>query len=102
MRENIKRGIKRGKFRITGADVRDIFDPIVDEIIDLIDGQIKATKTKIKAVLLVGGLGQNTYVRNCVRNALQPHIEVLQSPNGYDVNSYALNSQSLHIIVGPL
>ena len=54
------------------------------EVIALILGQISATKAQIKAVLLVGGFGQNTFLRDSVRQAVSSKgIEVMQSPNGW-------------------
>ena len=46
-------------------------------------GQIAATKDPVKAILLVGGFGQNTFLRDQVRQTVGPKgIEVMQSPNG--------------------
>ena len=49
-------------------------------------GQIAATKTKslsVKAVLLVGGFGQSSYLRETIRAAIASNIEVMQPPNGW-------------------
>ena len=60
------------------------------EVIALILGQIDATKDPVKAVLLVGGFGQNSFLRDSVRQAVSSKgIEVMQSPNGW-VNSLIL------------
>lgn len=57
---------------------------MVKEVLALIMGQIAATKAPVKAVLLVGGFGQNTFLRDSVRQAVASHgIEVMQSPNAY-------------------
>ena len=77
------RGVRHGRFRLVREDVLAIFEPVVKEIISLIDGQIAATKADVKAVLLVGGFGQSTFLRDSVRQAVGPkRIEVMQSPNG--------------------
>ena len=76
-------GVRRGKFKITGAQVKSIFDPVVDEVVTLIRGQIAATQKKVKAVLLVGGFGQNAYLRETIRASIDPNIEVMQPPNGW-------------------
>ena len=77
------RGVRRGRFPLVREDVLAIFEPVVKEIINLIDGQISATKADVKAVLLVGGFGQSTFLRDSVRQAVGPNgIEVMQSPNG--------------------
>ena len=83
MKDNPNYGIRRGKMRMTGADIRTIFEPVVREILGLVKGQIKATKTTVKAVLMVGGFGQNAYLRERIREEIKgDNIEVMQSPNG--------------------
>ena len=78
------RDVRRGRFRLGRSDIQTIFKPVVNEVVTLIMGQIAATKAPVKAVLLVGGFGQNTYLREHIRQAVAPKgIEVMQSPNGY-------------------
>ncbi|KAL8676432.1 MAG: hypothetical protein Q9224_007287 [Gallowayella concinna] len=78
------RGVRHGRLRLLGSDMRIIFDPVVKEIIDLINGQIEATKAQVKAVLMVGGFSQNVFLRDSIRQAvLGRGIEVMQSPNGW-------------------
>ena len=43
-------------------------------------GQIEATKTVVKQVLLVGGFGQNAYLRDRIRAAIGT-VQIMQSPN---------------------
>ena len=60
-----------------------IFDPVIDDIIALVKGQIGATKRIIKAVLLVGGFGQNLYLKEQLRASLSSSIEVRQPANAW-------------------
>ncbi|KAL9052621.1 MAG: hypothetical protein Q9206_004239 [Seirophora lacunosa] len=76
-------GVRRGKFRMTGAEVSQIFEPVVQEVVTLVRGQIAATNKTVKAVLLVGGFGQNAYLRETIRGAIDAQIEVMQPPNGW-------------------
>ncbi|MCJ1416839.1 hypothetical protein MMC32_003178 [Xylographa parallela] len=78
-------GIRRGKLTVTGADVKGVFQPVIDEIITLVKGQIRATRPTIpQAVLLVGGFGQSSYLRECIRRVVSDSgIDVMQSPNGW-------------------
>jgi molecular chaperone DnaK (HSP70) len=76
-------GVRRGKFTIQGSDIVNIFAPVLREIIALVKGQIKATKRKVRAVLLVGGFGQSVYLRDQIRAAVGSSVEVLAPPNGY-------------------
>lgn len=78
-----KSGIRRGKVVLGAAELKGVFRPVIDEVITLVKGQIRATKKKVKAVLLVGGFGQNSYLRDTIRGVVEDSgIEVLQSPNG--------------------
>jgi molecular chaperone DnaK (HSP70) len=80
---NEKLGIRRGRFNIKPAEMKGIFDPIIEKVIELVKGQIKTTKTKIRAVLLVGGFGQNNYLKERLRTTLGSSIDVLQPPNAW-------------------
>ncbi|KAI4158523.1 MAG: hypothetical protein LQ342_007364 [Letrouitia transgressa] len=88
--DNAAQGVRRGKYRMSGAEVAKIFEPVVQEVVTLVRGQIAATNKKVKAVLLVGGFGQNGYLREQIRAAIDvptsssnPPIEVMQPPNGW-------------------
>ncbi|KAL8756092.1 MAG: hypothetical protein Q9184_004603 [Pyrenodesmia sp. 2 TL-2023] len=82
--DSVVRGVRRGRLRLTGSDVDAIFEPVVKEVIALVEGQIKTTKAPIKAVLMVGGFGQSVYLRDRIRQAVASRgIEVMQSPNGW-------------------
>ncbi|KAL8673655.1 MAG: hypothetical protein Q9168_001910 [Polycauliona sp. 1 TL-2023] len=71
------------EYQIPGSDVKAIFEPVIQEILDLVNGQINVTKAQVKAVLLVGGFGQSVYLRDSIRQAVTGQgIEVMQSPNG--------------------
>ena len=76
-------GIKRGKMTVSGADIRKIFEPVVEEVLKLVVSQIKATKKKIKAVLLVGGFGGNAYLRDSMHQEVKTYnTQVVQVENG--------------------
>ena len=68
---------------MTGTQVSEIFEPVVQEVITLVKGQIASTGKKVKAVLLVGGFGQNAFLRESIRAAIDSNIEVMQPPNGW-------------------
>lgn len=84
--ENPPLGVSRGKLTISGDEVGKIFEPVVHEVKKLVMDQIRdvklASKTP-KAVVIVGGFGQNAYLRDCLRELVADfNIDVLQSPNG--------------------
>lgn len=75
-------GVQRGKFSLSGNQILTIFSPVLQEITTLVKQQISATRRRIKAVLLVGGFGQNVYLRESLRAALGDDIEVMVPPFG--------------------
>lgn len=84
LRDSVRRGVRRGRLRLTGSMVNAIFEPVVREIITLVHGQIEATEADVKAVLMVGGFSQSVYLRDRIRQAVASQgVEVMQSPNGY-------------------
>jgi hypothetical protein len=83
MDNNEQLGVRRGRFNIKAAEVKGIFDPIVDKIIKLVDDQIQATNRTISAVLLVGGFGQNNYLKERLRTSLSNTVQILQPPNAW-------------------
>lgn len=60
-----------------------IFEPIILKVIDLVKGQMSATNKTIRAVLLVGGFGQNNYLKERLRSTLGSNVAVLQPPNAW-------------------
>lgn len=76
-------GIRRGKMIIMPAQMKAIFDPVINRVISLVKGQIITTETDIKAVLLVGGFGQNFYLKERLCSFLGSSIEVRQPPNSW-------------------
>ncbi|KAG0650908.1 hypothetical protein D0Z07_2774 [Hyphodiscus hymeniophilus] len=76
-------GIKRGRFTITRTEMHDIFEPVVEKVIRLVEGQILATNQTISAVLLVGGFGQNNYLKERLRSSIGESIIVMQPPNAW-------------------
>lgn len=83
MVDNEQLGVRRSRFKINAAEVKDIFDPIVDKAIKLVEDQIRATSTTIRAVLHVGGFGQNDYLKERLRTSLSSAVQILQPPNAW-------------------
>jgi hypothetical protein len=53
---------------ITFDDVKAMFDPVVEQIIGLIRGQIANSKSAIKSMFLVGGFAESAYLRACIEH----------------------------------
>ncbi len=73
-----------------------IFIPVVREITTLVMGQIAEIKKAVKAVVMVGGFGQNGFLRESLRLVLGSRVEIIQSPCAYVV--YA---SPMHFVTQP-
>ena len=65
------------------SEMNSIFEPVITKVIKLVSAQILSTKKKVSAVLLVGGFGQNNYLKERLRMTLGKSILVLQPPNAW-------------------
>ena len=77
-------GVYGGNFEITREEMRGLFDPIVDQIIQLIGVQVQNIShgqgpVRVNAILLVGGFGESEYLFRRVQAwASQMQIQVIQ------------------------
>ena len=75
-------GVYGGNFEITREEMRSLFDPIVEQIVDLIKVQVmtvSAGPQRVNSILLVGGFGESEYLFNKVSEwAGQYQIQVIQ------------------------
>jgi hypothetical protein len=56
-------GLINGELAIPGILLRrEVFDPVVSQVLDLIEDQSKKTEQKIDALLLVGGFSGSEYL----------------------------------------
>ncbi|KAK0613320.1 hypothetical protein B0T14DRAFT_438063 [Immersiella caudata] len=76
-------GIRRGRFALKASDLHAIFEPVVQEVIQLVKQQISDCKIPIRGVLMVGGFGASNYLKERLRNAIDKKIIVLQPPNAW-------------------
>jgi hypothetical protein len=63
--------------------VQVIFEPVIQEVIKLVKEQISSSKVPIKAVLLVGGFGASSYLKERLRNSIDNKIRIMQPPNAW-------------------
>ena len=77
-------GVYGGNFEITREEMRALFDPIIDQIIQLIGVQVQTISqgqgpVRVNAILLVGGFGESEYLYQRVQAwASQMQIQVIQ------------------------
>ncbi|KAL1297539.1 hypothetical protein AAFC00_006111 [Neodothiora populina] len=58
-------GLDSGFLIMTAAQVMDIFDPVISEVVKLLEGQVGAIRAKgdnVSGIILVGGFGQSNYL----------------------------------------
>lgn len=75
-------GVSRGKLTISSKKMQSLWEPVITAITMLVSTQIKISKN-VKAVLLVGGFGQNPYLKSCIKKVVGPKVEVIQPANGW-------------------
>lgn len=76
-------GISRGRYALKASDLATIFEPVVQEVIKLVQEQIKTSNVPIRAVLLVGGFGASNYLKERLRNAVAKKVHIMQPPNAW-------------------
>lgn len=78
-------GVDGGFLILTAEDTKDIFDPIVNQVIGLVEGQVDAIVSKdevVSAVILVGGFGQSNYLYTKLKSHFNRGGEEAQPGNG--------------------
>lgn len=60
-----------------------VFEPIIKDIICLIEEQITMAASQVSAVILVGGFGQSQYLRSRIQEAIKKDTPILQPNDGW-------------------
>ncbi|KAI4116638.1 MAG: hypothetical protein LQ345_002983 [Seirophora villosa] len=93
-------GVYKAMFKMKGEDLLAIFEPVIQEVIVLVTRQLlaaKAADAAPRAVVLVGGFGENNYLYQRLCQAVADHgVEVLRPAGGFwskakkrhEVNTY--------------
>ncbi|KAK4186086.1 hypothetical protein QBC35DRAFT_388027 [Podospora australis] len=66
-----KAGLDSGFLVMTAEQITDIFDPVVKEVCDLVQGQVDSLRAKggvVSGIILVGGFGQSDYLYRKLKN----------------------------------
>ncbi|KAL0470990.1 hypothetical protein QR685DRAFT_270570 [Neurospora intermedia] len=75
-------GLDCGFLMMTAAQVKEIFDPVVKEVCDLVQGQVDNLRAKgqtVSGIILVGGFGQSDYLYR----TLKGHFTSTAAPPPY-------------------
>ncbi|KAI0174489.1 hypothetical protein BJ166DRAFT_493009 [Pestalotiopsis sp. NC0098] len=83
LENNAAIGIRRGRLNIKGTDMHLIFEPVISQVLKLVNDQIAATGGIVHKILLVGGFGTSVYLRARIEQAMEAKgkVEVIQPNN---------------------
>ena len=81
--DNEALNVRRGRLHVSGTQMWDLMLPVLQQILDLVREQIKISKVPVKSVFLVGGFGQNPFLRHFIKESLPSGIEVLTPVDGW-------------------
>lgn len=68
--DNEEAGVEDGFLMLTGREVKDIFEPLIGDVINLCQGQVEGIRTrgdKVAGIILVGGFGGSNYLYQYVQ-----------------------------------
>lgn len=60
-----KAGLDSGFLIMTAAQVKEIFEPVISQVLELVEGQVEAITSRsgiVAGIILVGGFGQSNYL----------------------------------------
>ncbi|KAF1812575.1 actin-like ATPase domain-containing protein [Eremomyces bilateralis CBS 781.70] len=71
-------GVMDGFMTMSPSQIKEIFEPVVKEVVELVEGQVSSIRGKggvVSGIVLVGGFGQSNYLYRCMKanfNATPP------------------------------
>ncbi|KAK0634988.1 hypothetical protein B0T17DRAFT_611924 [Bombardia bombarda] len=88
-------GLDSGFLVMSAAQVKDIFEPVVKEVCDLVQGQVDTLRAKggiVSGIILVGGFGQSDYLYR----RLKGHFSSAAPPPYSERPTHATATAALH------
>ncbi|KAI9682681.1 MAG: hypothetical protein M1829_006668 [Trizodia sp. TS-e1964] len=64
-------GLESGFLVMNASQIKDIFEPVIKEVCDLVEGQVEGIRRKdgvVSGIVLVGGFGQSNYLYNRLKS----------------------------------
>ncbi|KAG2207690.1 hypothetical protein INT47_011810, partial [Mucor saturninus] len=58
----------------------EIFDPVINQVISLIDAQLEIIDRKLDTIFLVGGLGQSAYLLDRIKDTFAAEVALICAP----------------------
>lgn len=75
-------GLDSGFLVMSAEQVKNIFEPVVRQVLELVEGQVKTIRAKagvVSGIILVGGFGQSSYLYT----RLKQHFNTSEPPPAY-------------------
>ncbi|KAJ0108760.1 hypothetical protein J7T55_011251 [Diaporthe amygdali] len=102
LEDNPAKGLFGNCWEMTSDILQGVFDPIIEDILQLVDNQVQAARRKrggrrLKGIFLVGGFGSNRYLKRRLHEVYEPQgIQVIQPHDSWGaiVNGSALSRVS--------
>ena len=60
--------------------VKEMFDKVIEQILELIEEQLNMAPKEVKAMFLVGGFGENYYLLRRVREKFEERVKLVATP----------------------
>ena len=76
-------GLESGFLVITAEQVKEIFEPVIKQVLELVEGQVDAITKKqgrVCGIILVGGFGQSNYLYTRLKEHFAGHQNSAQLP----------------------
>lgn len=61
--------------------IKHVFDPVVKQVLDLVDSQFHKVDKKLDAIFLVGGFGQSAYLFTKLKAKFYPQVRLVCTPS---------------------
>jgi len=90
-------GLDSGFLIMTAEQIKDIFEPVVKEVCDLVEGQVEGLRAKggiVSGIVLVGGFGQSDYLYR----RLKAHFTTSAAPPPYSERPTHDNNASIEVM----
>lgn len=84
MRDHPELGVDNGRLIVSGSTVKKIFQPVVTEILNLVQGQldtVRRNNSRIKAIFMTGGFGNNDYLKEKISQKVGRGVKVNKMQN---------------------
>ncbi|CAG8460451.1 1245_t:CDS:2 [Paraglomus brasilianum] len=68
------------EIELSFEDVKRMFDPVVNRILELIQAQLVASNGQCQAIFMVGGFAENQYLQNRVKDTFSSQVRIIAVP----------------------